>query len=93
MTKRAYKAIVSLSASDVSDSIGIYSDSIDLSITGTFVGTVLLQRSWDLGLTWGTLETFTTITEKNVKTASKGFIYRLNFTWTSGTMNGYIGVG
>ena len=57
-----------------------------ISISGTFAGTIALQRSLDNGSTWHTIESYTTITEKNVEVVSDYWVYKLRTTaWTSGT--------
>jgi len=52
-----------------------------LSISGgSMNGTVILQRSYDAGVTWHNVESYTVITEKNFETPSDAFIYRLECT-------------
>jgi hypothetical protein len=63
---------------------------LGLSISGTFVGTIKLERY--MGAAWHTIETYTSITEKNVSTASASILYRLNCSaYTSGTVTYYLG--
>ena len=63
-----------------------------LSISGTFTGTIALQRSFDAGATWITVESYTVASEKNIEQASKDFIWRLATTaWSSGTATYYLG--
>lgn len=63
--------------------------SADLSITGTFVATVKLQRSFD-GTNWGDIEVFTAAAERVIEPATGGS-YRLTCTaYTSGTVNYYV---
>ena len=62
-----------------------------LSILGTFVGTVALQRTRSGG-TWRDIETYTAPTEINVEVAGSGFYYRLNCSaYTSGIITYFIG--
>ncbi len=63
----------------------------NLSITGTFVATVQLQRSFDGGLTFPSVEEFTAPTEKTGEAAAGigdvSVIYRVSVTnFTSGTI-------
>ena len=66
-------------------------EAFTLSISGTFVATVLLQRTRSGG-TWRTIETYMAPTEVNVNAAGSGFFYRLNCSaFTSGTVTYFIG--
>lgn len=59
---------------------------IDLSVSGTFVGTVTLQRSFD-GTTWHDIETYTGPEEKVIEYANNSVMLRLGVKeteWTSG---------
>jgi hypothetical protein len=57
-----------------------------LSIQGTFVGTIALQRSFNGGTNWGTVDSYTTVTEKTIQRTSAVYQYRLECTaYTSGT--------
>jgi hypothetical protein len=59
----------------------------DVSLSGTWVGTVLLQRSFDDGTTWVTVGSFTANTEFLHENNSSNIIYRFNCTaYTSGTI-------
>jgi hypothetical protein len=58
-----------------------------LSLSGTFVATVTLDRSYDAGATWHIIESYTAATEVNVETPSDQFTYSLNCSaFTSGTV-------
>lgn len=57
----------------------------NLSIRGTWDGTLSLQRSFDNGASWGTVQTYTQNIE-DVGDDPEGCLYRLGFTtYTSGT--------
>lgn len=63
-------------------------DKIDLSVSGTFVATVSLQRSFDDGATWHTVEDYTVPTEKIIENPSQSVKWRLGAAtgnYTSGT--------
>lgn len=64
-----------------------YSGYMNVSISGTFVGTVVLQRSFDKGATWHAVSTYTSITETSLTDQELGVLYRLGCpsSWTSGT--------
>ena len=79
------------SGSGQSAAVGALANAIDISISGTFVATVTLQRSHDGGTTWNAVEAFTEATEKQVSTASSAFIYRLSCVYTSGSVVYFIG--
>ncbi len=58
-----------------------------VSISGTFVGTIAVQRSFDDAVTWHTIESYTAPTEKVGLEASVQAQYRFNCTaFTSGTI-------
>ena len=60
-----------------------------VSVSGTFVGTVTLQRSWDAGVTWHDVDEWTAPTEKNV-TSVGNCQWRIGIKtgeYTSGTAN------
>jgi len=68
--------------------------SFNMSLWGTFVGTVQLERSFDNGTTWlpitalGSSITFTAPASESFEEPEVGVIYRLNCTaYTSGTVN------
>jgi hypothetical protein len=62
-----------------------------LSLSGTFVATVVLERSFNNGATWHTLETYTSANEVNIEAASPAIVFRLNCTsYSSGTVNYFI---
>ena len=62
-----------------------------LSISGTFAATVDLQRSFDSGGTYQTIVSYTAPTEVNIEAANPSVRYRVNCTWTSGTVTYYLG--
>ncbi len=75
-------AISSVAAGSATDSVG----KADLSIWGTFVGTVAIQRQ-EAGGNWGTIEGVTEPVEK-VITNALNMPFRVNVTaYTSGTIN------
>lgn len=60
----------------------------NLSVTGTWAGTVTLQRSYDDGTSWGDVDSYTANTEKMVETTEVGVLWRLGIKtggYTSGT--------
>ncbi len=57
---------------------------VDVSIAGTWVGTVDVQR--ELGGEWGTIESYTANDQVVVENATRTQV-RLNFTRTSGTVS------
>ncbi len=62
-----------------------------LSLSGTWVATVALQQSLDLGVNWNTIESFTANIQVNVRGA--GGLLRLTTTaYTSGTVAFQLGV-
>lgn len=75
----------SFGATGVSASVALCGG-FSLSISGTFAGTVQLQRSFDNGGTWHSVEEFTATAEKNGMEHEDGILYRLECTaYTSGT--------
>lgn len=61
---------------------------MNVSLSGTWVGTVLLERSFDGGTTWHTYATHTANVEDKVPESEEGVLYRLNCSaYTSGTIN------
>jgi len=52
-------------------------DKIDLSVSGTFTATVSLQRSFDDGTTWHTVEEYTAPTEKIIENPTQTVKWRL----------------
>ena len=59
----------------------------NLSLSGTFVATVAVQRSFDEGVTWKTVESYTDEIESIGFEPESGVNYRLNCTaYTSGTV-------
>ena len=51
-----------------------------LSISGTWTGTVSLQRSLDNGSNWVTVESYNANTEKNIEVVSDFWVYKLAST-------------
>ena len=71
------------------DSISLGPGEFNLSVWGTFVGTVTVQRSFDAGVTWLDVQTFTTPSEEVGRDAT-GALYRVGVKageYTSGTAN------
>lgn len=65
-----------------------FSVSVDFT-TGSGIGTVQLQRSFDDGATWKTIESYSVDTEKRGFEPEQDVFYRLNASaYTSGTING-----
>lgn len=70
-------------------------DPFDVSLWGTFVATVQLERSFDAGVTWlpvtysdGSSRAWTGAVSTDLQETSDGVIFRLNCTsYTSGTVN------
>jgi len=61
----------------------------DVSVSGVFVGTVTLQRSFDGGLTWVDVQTYQAPYEDQ-GTGTNATLYRIGFKpgqYTSGTAN------
>ena len=76
----------SFTATGQSSEDGVFGD-FSLSIGGTFVGTVTVERSFDDGSTWNIIETFTAVVEQVGLEASFSVKYRFNCTaFTSGTI-------
>jgi hypothetical protein len=57
-----------------------------LSISGFGSATIELQRSYDDGSTWKVVDSFTANVEKNVEIVGANFLWRLDCTWSSGTI-------
>ncbi len=59
----------------------------NMSLSGTWVATVALERSFDDGVTWLSVETFQSDTEAVIDAPEYGVQFRLNATaFTSGTV-------
>lgn len=59
----------------------------NLSLSGFGSGTVSIERSFDNGSTWNTIESYTTDTEKRGCEPENGILYRLNCSdYSSGTI-------
>lgn len=52
---------------------------------GAFVATIALQRSFDQGVTWFTIETYTAAVEKNMETAERQQVRLIATAFTSGS--------
>ena len=77
----------SATASDTVALNGDFNVSLDFT-TGSGVGTVEMQRSFDSGATWETTDTYTADTELNALAVSN-LLWRLNCSaYTSGTIAG-----
>lgn len=66
----------------------------NVSVWGTFVATVTLQRSFDLGTTWLDVATYTSAKEE-IRQEPEGALYRIGVktgAYTSGTVDVRIGV-
>jgi hypothetical protein len=62
---------------------------INMSISGTFVATVVLQRTFDGGRNWLDVESFTEPAERQISEPEPGVLYRLGVKtggFTSGTI-------
>lgn len=57
-----------------------------LSLSGFGSATVDLQRSYDGGGAWKTVASYTANTEKNINVVGNNFLWRLDCTWSSGTI-------
>lgn len=78
---------------------GALDGEFNVSLSGTWAGTVLLQRSFNAGSTWITVSkpdltdaSFTTNVSFSVKEPEPGVLYRLNCSaYTSGTVTYRLG--
>lgn len=68
---------------------------LNVSVSGTFTATVVLQRSFDRGVTWHTYASYTTVTETYIEDKEVGVLYRIGIptSYTSGTAVCRLGVG
>ena len=69
------------------DGVGTYQ--IALSVRGTFVATVTLQRSFDGGSTWQDVESYTEPIEKSIVNTDQSLLWRLGVKsgdYTSGNV-------
>lgn len=83
----------SLSTNDSSDIRGVTRRYYNVSIWGTFVATVKLQRSFDDGVTWLTCKTTTVPFEGFGVETEAQIQYRYEVTnWVSGTINYRLGL-
>jgi len=80
-----------LATGDVTPWIKLDKGDFDASLSGTWAGTVTLQRSFDKGTTAVDVEAFTANTEQTGVSSSADALYRWEFTSrTSGTAVGLI---
>jgi len=84
------------SSTTVDRPLGLDTNNVDdthgLSISGTFVATVALERSHDGGVSWDVLASYTAPTQKSVKANTSYFKHRLTCSsWTSGTVSYFLG--
>lgn len=77
----------SFTGTGVSDSVVIHG-CFNLSLSGFGSGTVVVQRSFDNGSTWVSVESFTADAERIGHEPENRVLYRLNCSaYTSGTIN------
>lgn len=72
----------------------VLSGAFSLSISGTWAGTVTIQRSFDAGTTWLDVQNYTANFEDTGNEPAVGVLYRVGFktgNYTSGTANVRIG--
>lgn len=87
------KALSALSATaqNTQSAAALLYGRFNLSISGTFVATVTLQRSFDQGSTWLDVATYSVAAEDRGEEIEEGVLYRLNVktgAYTSGTVVG-----
>jgi hypothetical protein len=71
----------------VAGASGTFLGKADVSISGTFVGTVTLQRSFNDGATWVNITSYTAPIELLHENNTGGVLYRFNCTaFTSGSI-------
>lgn len=59
---------------------------LSISLSGTWAGTMTVQRSFDSGVTWVDVISYTANTEKALREEEIGVLYKLKMTlYTSGT--------
>ena len=81
----------SFTTTGVSNSSMIYRN-FNVSVQGTFVATVDLERSFDNGTTWEVVESYTAPVSKSLNEVEALVSYRLNCSaFTSGQVNYRIG--
>lgn len=67
--------------------VGGIEKSMNLSLSGTWAGTVLTERSFDGGTTYFTVGSYTASTEARIPESEVGVLYRLRCSvYTSGTV-------
>jgi hypothetical protein len=90
-TEAAQYVTVSIAAENTfSDSI-LLVGKFNLSISGTFAATVWVQRSFDAGVTWRDVQSFSGPVELTADEPEKSILYRLGVKtggYTSGTVVG-----
>lgn len=83
---------ITFTATGQSTSFIIWKSPYNVSISGTFVGTVALERSFDQGATWVHVKDWETPAEKIGDEAEPGTYYRFNCTaFTSGSIISRLG--
>jgi hypothetical protein len=66
----------------------------NVSVRGTFTATIVAERSFDDGATWGIVKTYNSETEDNGVEPEHGVLYRLRCAaYTSGTATARLGAG
>lgn len=81
-----------VTSTGASSSFEVFKSPYNLSISGTFVATINLERSFDEGATWRIVKAFTAPAEKIGDEPEPGALYRFNCTsYTSGTANCRLG--
>jgi len=87
----------SITAEDVfSDSLNVLKEDFNFSLSGTWVATVYVQRSFDAGATWVDVESFTANGEYTGYEPQQNVRYRFGVKeggFTSGTVVGRMGKG
>ena len=85
----------SISAANIfSDSLVVLNEPFNFSLSGTWMATVHIQRSFDDGVTWLDVENFNINTEKIGIEPEVGIFYRFGVktgNYTSGTIIGRLG--
>jgi len=86
MAKRS--TVAALTSTAFTTAIQPEKHNLNLSVSGTWVGIITLQRSFNNGSNWFNVESYTTNTEKVIEDPEDGVTYRVGFTvFTSGTAN------
>jgi len=81
-----------LASATTTGSITINGGAFNLSLSGTWAGVVVLQRSFNAGSTWLNVQTYSANTEDTGNEPEDNVWYRLNCTtYTSGTITYRVG--